>query len=188
MTLFEIHTPETAPAPAAETLAHLNGALGFVPNVFAVMATAPQVLRAFVELNQGFSESSLTPVQREIVQIAASVENTCGYCVAGHTAFAASQGVDEKVVAAVRNGVAIGDPKLQALHAFVLSVVGERGRLDPAVVEQFLAAGYSVAQMHEVILGICVKFFSNLTANLFGLPLDDAFVPYGWQTNVSRVN
>lgn len=177
---FEIYTPENAPAPADEMLRGLEDMLGFVPNVFAVMAGTPAVLRAFVELNQSFSETSFTAVEREIVQMAASVENASGYCVAGHTAFAISQDVPEDAIAAVRGGRPIADPRLEALHAFARAVVVKRGQLDPAEMDRFLSAGYSPAQMQEVILGLCLKTFSNLTSKLLGLALDEPFVPHAW--------
>ena len=57
---FEIYTPENAPAPADETLRGLRNKLGFVPNVFAVMAGTPPVLDAFTVLNEKFAETSLS--------------------------------------------------------------------------------------------------------------------------------
>jgi uncharacterized peroxidase-related enzyme len=182
MKTFEIHTPETAPAPADEMLSGLQDMLGFVPNVFAVMAGTPPVLSAFMALNQQFSNTSLTPEEREVVQMTVSVQNGCGYCVAGHTAFARGQGISETVIGAVRNCGPIADPKLQALQAFTQTLTVNSGQIDPGDVQRFLSAGYTPQQMQEVILGVCVKTFSNLTSKLLGIPLDDAFVPHAWDS------
>ncbi|MCB6417184.1 carboxymuconolactone decarboxylase family protein, partial [Faecalimonas umbilicata] len=35
--------------------------------------------------------NSLTPTEREVVQITAAVTNGCAFCVAGHTAFSIKQ-------------------------------------------------------------------------------------------------
>lgn len=180
MKTFEIYTPETAPAPADAMLSGLKDTLGFVPNVFAVMAGTPPVLGAFMALNQAFAETSLTPQEREVVQMTVSVQNGCFYCVAGHTAFARAQGVLETVIGAVRDCGIIADPKLQALQAFTRAANDKRGQGDEQDIQRFLAAGYTREQMQEVILGICVKTFSNLTSNLLQIPLDDAFAPHAW--------
>lgn len=180
MSNFEIYTPENAPAPADETLRGLRNKLGFVPNVFAVMAGTPPVLDAFTVLNEKFAETSLSATEREIVQIAVSVENGCAYCVAGHTAFAKMQNVPDDIITAVRNRGMIADPKLSALHDFARTVTAKMGNLDEGELDRFLAAGYSEAQAQEVILGICTKVFSNLTSILLGIPLDDAFADHAW--------
>lgn len=180
MKRLEIHTSETAPKPADDMLRGLETMLGFVPNVFAVMAGTPPVLSAFMAVNQKFAETSLTATEREIVQMTVSTENECAYCVAGHTAFAMTEGVPEGVIAALRNGGPIADPKLSALQAFTRAAVVSKGHIGGAELERFLAAGYTVEHVHEVVLGICVKTFSNLTSNMLGVPLDDAFAPHAW--------
>lgn len=181
MKQLEIHTPETAPAPANGMLRGLETMLGFVPNVFAVMAGTPPVLAAFMTVNQKFAETSLTATEREIVQMTVSAANECAYCVAGHTAFAMAGGVPEDVIAALRNGGPIADPKLSALQAFTRAAVASKGHVGAAELERFLMAGYTEEHVHEVILGICVKTFSNLTSNILGVPLDDAFAPHAWR-------
>ena len=185
MKKFEIYTPATAPAPADGLLAGLQDMLGFVPNVFAVMAVTPPVLSAFMALNQEFSKTSLTPEEREVIQLAVSTQNGCGYCVAGHTAFAKSQGIADEAIAATRGCGLIANPKLQALLTFTRSVTANTGQVDADDIRQFLAAGYTTQQMQEVILGICVKTFSNLTSKLLGIPLDDAFVPFVWDPSLA---
>ena len=83
MTTFKIHTAETAQAPADNLLIATESTLGFVPNLFGVLAESPTALRAFVKLNNLFAQTSFNATSREIIQIAVSVENTCNYCVAG---------------------------------------------------------------------------------------------------------
>lgn len=60
------------------------------------------------------------------------------------------------------------------------------GRADAEDVRRFLSAGYTRANMQEVILGICVKTFSNLTSNLLQFPLDDVFAPHAWEPPTPR--
>jgi len=177
---YDIFTPETAPQATAQTLQALKNKIGFVPNVFSVMGGSEAVLGGFVALNQSFGQTTLNVTEREVVQIAASVVNRGAYCVAGHTSFARKQEVSDDIVAAVRSGGTISDPKLAALQQFSRRIALTRGHLDDGEVEQFLAAGYTPTQVQEVILGVCVKMFSNITDNVMGFPLDEQFSDYAW--------
>jgi len=180
MKLFEIYTPDNAPSPSDNMLGGVKKMLGFVPNVFAVMGGTPPVLGAFATMKQKFSETSLSAIEREIINIATSVENVCVYCVAGHTSFAKSQKVPDDVIAAVRTRGTINDPKLAALHDFVRAVVIGKGHIEQSDMDRFLSAGYAPSHVQEVILGVCTKTFSNLTSNLLGIPLDAVFEPHAW--------
>lgn len=184
---FVVHTPDTAPGEASRILADIGEKLGFVPNMFAVMGGAPAALAAFVEVNRSVTRSSLTPIEAEIVQTAASVENLSPYCVAGHTAFAAMQELDADVIEAVRNEERLADARLEALRRFTRRLVESRGHLRDGELAAFLDAGYSRDQAIEVIMVISLKFFSNLTGNLTGIALDEAFAPFEWKPFGVRV-
>lgn len=181
MDCYTLYTPDSAPSPGREILAGLKRMIGFVPNVFAVMGAAPPVLRSFAELTTRFGETSLTATEQETVHITVSVENGCEYCVAGHTAFAEMKKVPNEIIAALRDGGTINDPKLAALRDFTRTVVRKRGHVGQDEVQRFLAAGYTTTQVQEVILGICEKTFSNLTSIVLNIPLDDAFRAHSWQ-------
>lgn len=185
---FKIHSTTDAPPPSDDLLNAVDDMIGFVPNVFAVIAESPPALKAFIELNQQFAHSDFNATSREIIQTAASVENQCAYCVAGHTAFAGMLDVPGEVIDAVRDDRPITDRKLEALNLFTRSLVRSRGMVPEKEVRQFLAAGYTPAQVLDVILGICVKTFSNLTNNVIGIPLDEEFAVHAWQaTKVKQV-
>jgi uncharacterized peroxidase-related enzyme len=165
-------------------LAAVESQLGFIPNVFGVLANSTPTVSAFADLNGHFGASSLSDIERETVQIAASVERNSEYCVAGHTRFARDQQADETVVESLRSVAAVDDVRLEALANFTRALVRSNGRVSPQDLEQFHAAGYESAQALEVILGICVKTLSNLATNTFGIPLDEAFASSAWQAPV----
>ncbi|MEL4403196.1 carboxymuconolactone decarboxylase family protein, partial [Shewanella algae] len=73
----------------------------------------------------------------------ANFENECHYCMAGHTTLARMQKMGEDVIAALRAGTALPDPRLEALHRFATLVVRNRGFVEDAEVEAFLAAGFT---------------------------------------------
>ena len=178
---FKIYNAENAKSTSSSLLTTVGDQIGFVPNVFAVIAESPSALKAFIELNNQFAESSLNVTSREIIQMAASVENQCAYCVSGHTAFADMQNISSDTIDAIRNNQPIADSKLEALNKFTRLLVRNRGMVSEKEVQKFLDAGYTPEHVLEVILGICVKTFSNLANNVIGIPLDDEFSEHAWK-------
>jgi alkylhydroperoxidase family enzyme len=74
---YTVHTPETAPAAARETLAGAKKAYGFVPNLLGVMAEAPALVKAYTTLSRVFDETSFSPAERQVVLLTVSYENGC---------------------------------------------------------------------------------------------------------------
>ena len=175
-----IHTAASAAIPARPIFEAMEQAREFVPNVYAVYGGRPDALKGFAGLTSAFGASSLTPAEREVIQLAVSVANRCQYCVAGHTAFAAEAELDEVHVKAMRNGQNPGDERLAALARFARKLTTDRGRNCEKEHAAFLDAGYGAEQALEVIIGVANKTLSNMTANLLNLPLDAAFEPYAW--------
>lgn len=175
-----IPTLETAPEQARPIFDAITQARGFVPNVYAVYGTVSDAMTGFVGLTGAFGASSLSPAEREVIQLAVSVANQCRYCVAGHTAFATDAGLDKAHVQAMRIGKDPDVDRLGALARFARKLTTDRGRNATAEHAAFLAAGYTPEQALEVIVGVANKTLSNMTANLLNLPLDAAFAPFAW--------
>jgi glyoxylase-like metal-dependent hydrolase (beta-lactamase superfamily II)/alkylhydroperoxidase family enzyme len=146
------------------------------------IAESPAVLEGYISLSKAFDRSSLNANEQHIVQLSTSFENEIPYCVAGHTTFARMQEVPDDVVQAVRQGEPIPDAKLEALREFTSKVVKQRGRVTQNDVQGFLKAGYTRAQVLEVILGVGLKIISNYTNQIAETPLDAAFESGAWST------
>lgn len=172
---FTIHKPETAPEASRSLLEEATSRYGFIPNLLGVLAEAPQALEAYVDLSELLARSSLSAAEREVVLIAASLKNSCGYCVAAHSTVARRQKVPGEVIAALRESRPISDPRLEALRRFAETLIETRGQVSEQEVQTFLNAGFSRRQMLEVVLGLALKTLSNYTNNLVGTPVDDAF-------------
>lgn len=183
---FKIYNEKNAKPISNKLLISVEDQIGFIPNVFAVIAESSPALKAFIELNGQFAGSSFDKDCREIIQTATSVENQCTYCVAGHTAFAEMQNISSEIIGAIRNNQPIADSKLEALNQFTRQLVRKKGMVSEKDVQSFLDAGYTHAHVLEVILGICVKTFSNLANNVIGIPLDDEFSNYEWKPNTQH--
>ena len=115
MTRFTIHTVESAPAEVKEVLETVQkDNNGYIPNLIGLLANAPTALEAYRTVGAINRRNSLTPVEREVVQITAAVTNGCAFCVAGHTAFSIKQiQMNDDLLQALRNRTPIeSDPKL----------------------------------------------------------------------------
>lgn len=177
---YPLHDLESAPSDARPVLAEAKSMFGFVPNLMAVMASAPPLLKAYLELKDLFEETSFTPTEQQVVLLAASSANQCEYCVAAHTVIAGMQKVPPGVVDAIRDGRPIADTRLEALRRFTSAVVASRGNPSAEQLRQFHEAGYGERQVLEVILGVGFKTLSNYTNHLAGTPLDAAFAKAAW--------
>jgi uncharacterized peroxidase-related enzyme len=180
MTKFTIHTLETAPESARPLLEQLEQRLGFVPNLAATMAESPRMLEAFTSLQAIFARGSLSGVEREVVAMTVAFGSNCAYCMAAHSTAAKRQGASEEVLETVRAGSLPTDPRLAALSRLTHQVVGKRGQVSAEDIRTFLEAGFTQAQLLEVLVGISMTTLASYMYHLAGTPLDAAFLPQAW--------
>ena len=79
--LLSAHDPDT-PAPAREALQHVTALRNRAvePNVYRAVANHPEALQAMVEFGTVvYFQNSMTPAQRELAYLTASVTNDCHY-------------------------------------------------------------------------------------------------------------
>ena len=177
---YTVHTVDTAPEAAKETLAGAKKAYGFLPNLLAVMAEAPALVKAYTTLSRIFEETSFSATERQIVLLTVSYENGCEYCVAAHSVIAGMQKVPDDAVQAIRDSRPIADKKLESLRRFTAAVVTSRGWPSDADTEAFRDAGYGKQQALEVVLGVGMKTLSNYMNHIADTPLDQAFGKAAW--------
>jgi AhpD family alkylhydroperoxidase len=151
---FKLHTLETAPEAAREGLTKVKQAYGRLPNFFAVAAESPAAVNAYLSLSNIFKATALTPVEQQIVILAASVANKCAYCVAAHSKGAKSAGVPDDLIRAVQERKPLPERKLEALRRLVEEIVEKRGWVSEAQVASFLGEGYSRAELLDVLVGV----------------------------------
>ena len=180
MTDFTAYTVDTAPAAARPIFEGVKAAFGFVPNLQSYMAESPELLAGYTALWDLFSKTSLTAHEQQVVYLTANFENECHYCMAGHTTLAKMQKMDAGVIAALRAGTPLPDARLEALHRFATLVVRNRGWVDTAEVDAFLAAGFTRQNVLEVVLGVATKVMSNYTNHIVHTPLDSFMQGNEW--------
>ncbi|BAU49379.1 carboxymuconolactone decarboxylase [Sulfurifustis variabilis] len=182
MNRFTVHSLETAPAGSRPLLEGLHKAFGFVPNLYAVLAESPAALKGALAIGEAFSRSTLSPAEQQLVALAVSEANDCRFCVAAHSTLAKHAAkADPAAVAAARAREPLADPKLDALVIFTRKVVEQRGWVAEGDVATFLEAGYTRAQVIEVLLGVGMKTFNNYVDHIAHVPLNDQFKAEAWQ-------
>ena len=180
MSKFVPHTAETAPEASRDGLAGAKGKFGFVPNLFGVLAESPATLDGYLTLNDIFERSSFSPQEQQLLLLTISVVNDCTYCVPAYSTVAKTVGLSDAVIEAIRDGKPVPDARLAALHGFAAAVVEKRGRVPEAEVDAFIDAGFTKAQVLEVVLAAALKTISNYTNHIAEVPLDAVFEPNRW--------
>jgi AhpD family alkylhydroperoxidase len=170
MTTINVPTrDEVSPANQA-IFDNLKRGLGMVPNLYATMARSEHALGNYLAFQN--AKSSVTGKAREVINLVVSEVNACEYCLAAHTVIAKMQGLSDAHVLEIRSGKASFDRKIDALARLVQSIAAERGRADPALLEQFFSAGWNQANLIDVITTIGDKTVTNYLYAATRVPVD----------------
>lgn len=175
MTDFTFHSTDSAPAGSKDILANVESAWKFIPNLHRALAESPVALEAYGAIFSLFDKSSFSPAERQVIYLAVNYENECEYCMAGHSVLASMSGVPAATIEALRENTPVADARTEALRRFTQVIVRNRANLADDEVDAFLAAGFTRAQVLEVILGVTVKTMSNYTNHIVKTP-NDAFM------------
>jgi len=183
MSTLKVHTIESAPEGSKASLEESVKGFGMLPNLHGVLAESPNTLEAYKTLHGLFQNSSFDNDELTVIWQTINVENACHYCVPAHTAIGHMMKIDEALIEALRNDQPLGNDKLQVLKDTTLSIVRNRGHISDAELEKFYAAGYTQAQVLEIILGIAQKTISNYTNHIANTPVDEPFQKFEWKAS-----
>ena len=154
---------------------NLQKNLGFVPNLYAYYAKNETALGDYLALQN--RKSTLKAKEREIVNLVTSQINGCRYCQSAHTVLGKMNGFTEDQILDIRNGRVPFDPQLNALAQFTQSVVENRGKASEEAKARFFEAGYTEAQLIDVVMVIGDKIISNYIHNLADFAIDFPVAP-----------
>ncbi|MFR9779725.1 carboxymuconolactone decarboxylase family protein [Micromonospora sp. MS34] len=177
---FTAHTPETAPAAARPIMAGVHRKQGHLPTAVALMAESPELLKGFLGATAVFESTDLDAVAREVVVLTVATRNECHLCVAMHTAVLARHDGTTGLVAALRAGTPLPEPRLEALRRFTLAVLDHRGGVPDDDLDAFLAAGWQPRHALDVVLGVGTYTISTFANRLTDAPLDPPLAGYAW--------
>lgn len=180
---LELKTIETADPISKEIFIATQNMFGMIPNLYRGMANNPALLEGYVSAYRSFREhSGFDPKEQEVIFLSIAYENTCSYCIAGHSFVADNMAqLPTEITDAIRNNTEIPDKKYKALSSFTRAMTATRGYPNTEEIDNFLSAGYKEEHMLGVIAGIAVKTMSTYFNHIYNTPLDDAFKSRRWE-------
>ncbi|WP_193181214.1 carboxymuconolactone decarboxylase family protein [Nisaea sediminum] len=164
-------TADTANAEQAVLLDAIKGKLGMVPNFLAVLAQSPVALNSFLGLHGVAGAGELDAPTRERIAIALADENACQYCLSAHTAIGRKTGLTDADMAANRDGGSTDDRAAAAVR-FALSLNKNRGALTASEFNAVRDAGYSDAEIVEIVVHVGMNLLTNILAKSTEIDID----------------
>jgi uncharacterized peroxidase-related enzyme len=168
-------TPEQVPADSRTTLDAFTKNIGFTPNMLATFAQSPIAFNAWATLRSSLNKA-LDMKTREAISLTVSEVNGCNYCLAVHTygANMAKLPADEIILA--RKGHS-SDPKRDTAVQFARKVIEARGQVDDADMKAVRDAGYTNANVMEIVALVAMFSLTNFLNNVFDPEKDYPPVP-----------
>lgn len=163
MTDFTFHDLTTATGESKEILEQVQKGYGFVPNLFGYMAEAPIALKAYLQLNELLSESSIPAGQLQVALLAISKKNECDFCSTAHHAMSKNYGSNEQTVSAILNSTDIENLQDRVLVKTVTAILENKGWVSEDLLNTFFEAGFTKQQYFELMVVVAIKTLSNYT-------------------------
>ncbi len=171
MSRIQTITHATATQEQKDLLDAIHAKLGMVPNFLKVFANSPAALRAFLGLHGIANEGSLDEQTRERIALAVAQQNSCEYCVSAHTAIGRKAGLNNDEIGANRAGTS-QDAKAAVAVKFSRALVEHKGDVTTAELIEMRNAGYSDAEIVEVITHVGMNFLTNMLGKASRVDID----------------
>jgi uncharacterized peroxidase-related enzyme len=152
---------EAAPEKSQPLLEAVQKQLGIVPNMFRAIGNSPAALEGYLGLNAALAKGALEPQTRERIALAIAEFNACDYCLSAHTYLGKNRSkLSDAEIAANRDGGST-DTKADAAVRFAVKVAETRGHPSEADVQAVKQAGYTDAQVMEIVLHVALNTLTN---------------------------
>ena len=171
MARINLVTAESANPEQKALLDAIQSQLGMVPNFLKVFANSPDALKAFLGLHGIANAGSLDPQTRERIALALAQQNSCEYCLAAHSAIGRKAGLTNAEIEANRAGTS-QDAKAAVAVKFARSLVEHTGEVTTAELLEMRNAGYSEADIVEVITHVGMNFLTNILGKAGRVDID----------------
>ncbi len=173
--MSRIPTPasiEAAPEAARPLLNNVKQSLGSVPNLFRLTANSPAALEGYLGLNGALGKGALDAATRERIALAVANINGCTYCNSAHTYIGKTIArLSDAELAANRAGIST-DAKADAAVRFAVKVTREHGHVSDADLQVVRDAGYSDAQLVEIVAHVALNTLTNYINEVFATEVD----------------
>ncbi len=173
--MSRISTPatiEASPESSQPLLEAVKKQLGMVPNLFRVVGNSPAALEGYLGLNGALAKGALDAKTRERIALTVAEVNGCDYCLSAHTYLGKNLAkLDDAEIAANRAGSS-NDPKADAAVRFAVALVKLRGHVSDADLGAVKTAGFTEAQVVEIVLHVALNTLTNYVNNVAQTEID----------------
>jgi len=173
--MSRIATPSSiasSPAASQPLLEAVNTQLGSVPNLFRLVGNSPAALAGYLGLNGALAKGQIDAKTRERIALTVAELNGCDYCLAAHSYLGSHLAKLDPAELDANRQARSGDPKAEAALQFATAVVQKRGSVSDAELAAVKAAGYSDAQLLEIVLHVALNTLTNYVNNVAHTELD----------------
>lgn len=171
------------PDDLKETILAVQDKVGFVPNVFLVLAHRPDELRAFIAYHDALmeKESGLTKAEMEMIVVATSADNGCQYCVVAHGAILRVRAKDPLIADQVAVNYRKADitAKQTAMLDFAMKVSNDAKSIRDEDFETLGAHGFSDEDIWDIAAITAFFGLSNRMANFTSMRPNREFYSMG---------
>lgn len=171
MSRLNVVSNADANADQKALLEAIQAQLGMVPNFLRVFANSPVALKSFLGLHGIANDGALDAATRERIALALAQLNECQYCVSAHTAISRKVGLSTNEIAAARAGNSEDAKAAQAVK-FATSLMEKKGSIDTEELVAVRNAGYTDAQIVEIITHVGMNFLTNVLGKASRVDID----------------
>jgi uncharacterized peroxidase-related enzyme len=154
-----------------ELLAAVKAKIGMTPNLMKTMAHSSAVLEGYLGFSGALGGGTLSAQLREQIALAVGQANSCEYCLSAHTAIGKMVGLNPEEIVASRRATS-ADAKTAVALRFVQDLVIHKGVVDDAALAAVRSAGYSDAEIVEIVANVALNIFTNYFNHVAGTEVD----------------
>jgi len=180
--MSRITTPasiDVSPAASQPLLSAVQKQLGSVPNMFRLIGNSPAALEGYLGLSGALGKGHIDAKTRERIALTVAELNGCNYCLSAHSYLGKNLAkLDDAELDANREARS-SDAKAQAALIFAAQLVRQRGHVSAAEVAAVKAAGYSEAQLVEIVAIVALNTLTNYVNSALGTDIDFPVVTHG---------
>jgi uncharacterized peroxidase-related enzyme len=173
--MSRIPTPasiDEAPEASRPILEAIQKQIGSVPNIFRLISNSPAALNGLTSLQAALGKGKLSAATRERIALVMAEVNGCDYCLSAHTYTGSKFAkLDDSEILANRHGTS-HDTKAAAAVEFAHALTLARGSVAATAINNVRDAGYSDAEILEIIAHVALNTFTNYVNEALGTEID----------------
>lgn len=176
--MTRLNTSFTPTDDATKLLDKINSSMGTIPNIFKIMAQAPNVLEGYLNFSTALTKGTLTAQEREQIALTVAGYDKCTYCASAHTALAKKSGVTDAETKINIKGRSDNE-RTQALLKFCISILETKGNVSDSDLQNVRKAGFTDPQIVEIVGLVAANIFTNYFNHVAGTEVDFPKVDVG---------